>query len=76
MTCHEEVLEAAKSVVKSKGVNEFTTNEVLKQMMNSKYEESSIRTHIVSACCINAPANHAIRYKYFERIGHGLYKVR
>ncbi|MCZ7385228.1 MAG: hypothetical protein O8C63_10845 [Candidatus Methanoperedens sp.] len=76
MKCHEEVLKATKKIVKSKGVNEFTPEEVINYMTDSEYEKSTIRAEIVSRCCINAPANHLVRYKYFERIGHGLYKIR
>ena len=77
MACHEEVLEAAISIIKTKGVNEFTPSEVIQYLkkQNTTYKESSIRTHIISRCCINAPLNHAKGYKYFKRIGHGLYKV-
>ena len=77
MACHEEVLEAAISIIKTKGVNEFTPSEVIQYLkkQNTTYKESSIRTHIISRCCINAPPHFAKRYEYFECIGHGLYKV-
>jgi hypothetical protein len=77
MACHEEVLQAAIFIVKSKGINEFTPKEVLRHLknQNTPYAQSTINTHIVSRCCVNAPEHHAVRYKYFERIGHGLYRV-
>lgn len=77
MVCHEEVLQAAKFIVKSKGINEFTPKEVWKYLKsrNTIYAQSGINTHIVSRCCINAPEHHAVRYEYFERIRHGLYRV-
>ena len=77
MVCHEEVLEAAKDIIKSKNVNEFTPNEIIKYMSNknSDCEESTIRTHVISRCCKNVPEHHAVRYAYFERIGHGLYRL-
>ncbi len=77
MACHNEVLEAASVVVASKGINEFTPHEIVSYMNNhnTTYAESTIRTHIISRCCINAPAHHAVRYAHFERISHGLYKI-
>jgi hypothetical protein len=77
MACHEEVLQAAKSIIKSKGINEFSPQEVLQYLktQSSNYALSTINTHIVSRCCINAPEHHAVRYAYFERIRYGLYKV-
>jgi hypothetical protein len=77
MACHEEVLQAAKFIVESKGINEFSPGEVLQYLknQNTSYVQSTINTHIVSRCCINAPANHAVRYEYFERIRHGLYRI-
>lgn len=77
MACHEEVLQAARSIAKSKGINEFTPDEVLQHLknQNTTYAQSTIKTHIVSRCCVNAPEHHAVRYEYFERIRYGLYKV-
>jgi len=77
MACHEEVLHAAKFIVRSKGINEFTPEEVRQHLknQNTTYAQSTINTHIVSRCCVNAPKHHAVRYEYFERIGHGLYRL-
>ena len=77
MACHEEALQAAKAIIKAKGTNEFTPEEVLQHLKNENtiYAQSTINTHIVSRCCINAPEHHTVRYTYFERIGHGLYKL-
>ena len=61
MTCRDEVLESAKSIVQNKGVNEFTIQEIL-DYMNLKgtiYKESTIRTHITSRMCKDAPKHHA-----------------
>lgn len=76
--CHEQVLAAAKDISARKGVNEFTPDEVVQELHRacSKCSDSTIRTHVVSRCCANAPDHHAVRYDYFERIGPGLYKIR
>jgi arginine repressor len=77
MPCHKEVLNAAKFIVRSKGINQFTPKEVVQHLKNrgTTYTQSTINTHIVSRCCVNAPEHHAVRYEYFERIGRGLYMV-
>lgn len=38
--------------------------------------ENSVRTHVMSRCCENAPENHAHRWPYFRRLGRGLYEIR
>jgi len=78
MACHEKVLEAAREITARKGINEFAPEEVITYLKSrgTKYKESTIRTHVVSRCTINAPAHHKKRYPYFERISYSLYKVR
>ena len=77
MACHNEVLEAAKIIVDFKGINEFTPFEVIEYLVEQKtsYSKNTIRTHICSRCCKNAPKHHAVKWYYFKRIEHGLYKV-
>ncbi len=77
MTAHKEVLAAAKSIVKKTGKNEFSIEDVIIEMKNSKttYLESTIRTHIASKLCVNSPPHHNTRYAYFERIEHGKYRI-
>ncbi|TKJ86064.1 hypothetical protein PaeCFBP13512_19720 [Paenibacillus sp. CFBP13512] len=41
----------------------------------ASYNESTIRTHIGSRCCVNANANHAVTYNDYERIRHGTYQL-
>lgn len=75
--CQDHVLNAAKTVVLRKGVNEFTIEEIIEELRNSgsTYKESTIRTHVSSRCCVNAPEHHAVRYAFFERTGRGLYRI-
>lgn len=77
MTCRDEVVFAVQSIVKGRGVNRFTVSEVVEYMMARKtpYQESTIRTHIVSKCCINSPRHHAVVFNDFERVEHGVYKL-
>lgn len=70
MPCHDETLAAARVVLVRTGRRSFRVPEILSEMAQSGYAESTIRTHITSRCCINAPKNHAVRYPYFRRVGH------
>jgi hypothetical protein len=76
-SCRDEVLSAANQIVATKGVNEFTVQEVINylKIRGCIYQDSTIRTHIVSRCCSNAPDHHAVVYRDFDRIGRGTYCV-
>lgn len=37
--------------------------------------ERSVRTHVASRCCVNAPANHPHRWPYFRRLRRGIYRI-
>ncbi|MGR6898321.1 DUF7669 domain-containing protein [Rummeliibacillus sp. BSL5] len=75
--CRDELISAVISLVKDKGKNEFTINEVIEYMnkLNTKYKESTIRTHIASRCCVNAPRHHVTVHNDFRRIGKGVYEL-
>lgn len=77
ITCREEILRCARKIVEVKGHNEFQIADILQCMKSSgtSYEESTIRTHITSKMCINAPDHHAKVYDDLERVGHGIYKL-
>lgn len=76
-TCRIEVREAAIAVITEKGENRFTAIEIVDYLRNkgTTYSENTIRTHITSRCCKNAPEHHDSRYEDFERIDKGYYKV-
>lgn len=73
----DEILAAVNEIVKRKERNEFEVIEVVDHMLskNPNYNESTIRTHITSRCCVNANANHATTYNDYERIERGLYRL-
>lgn len=73
----DEILAAVHDIVKRKGRNEFEVKEVVDYMLskNSKLNESTIRTHIGTRCCVNANANHAVTYNDYERVGYGMYRL-
>jgi hypothetical protein len=39
------------------------------------YRANTVRTEITSRLCANAPANHAVRYADFLRLGGGRYFI-
>ncbi|MER1987486.1 MAG: hypothetical protein ABS948_16530 [Solibacillus sp.] len=76
-TCREQILFAASQITHSKNSNEFTILEILNYLtqQNSPYKESTIRTHITSKMCSNAPNHHAVTYNDLTRIKPGVYSL-
>jgi hypothetical protein len=76
-TCREQILEAARGIVRERGRNEFTILEIVNRLKDTGagFSGSTIRTHITSRCCRNAPKNHAVTYEDFERIARGCYRM-
>ena len=77
MSCRDEILRCAKIATKNSGLDYFTIPEIIDCMEKhgSKYSESTIRTHITSRMCTNAPDHHAVIYQDLERIGRGTYRL-
>lgn len=76
-TCRDEIISAVRTITQQKGDNCFTIGEILDflKQRNSIYSESTIRTHITSKLCANAPDHHSVVYDDLERIGRGKYKL-
>ncbi len=76
MTCRDEILDAVVALERRHGRDTFSPAEVVAEVLarGSQHPESTIRTHIVSAMCVNAPPNHAVRYPDLERVGRGQYR--
>lgn len=77
LSCRDEILVCARTIINRKAVNEFTVKEIVEEMVknNTSYKDSTIRTHITSRCCINAPSHHGTVYNDFDRIRIGVYKI-
>ena len=73
MPVHLEVLEAVRRICGERGAWTFTPQEIVTALPHLK--ASSVRTHIVSRCCVNAPNNHLHRWPYFRRVSRGTYEV-
>ena len=69
---HKAVLDAANRIA-AQGNGTFTPDEVVRALPH--LNENTIRTHIVSRCCIGAPKHHATVWPYFRRVGRGRYKI-
>jgi len=74
MAIQEEVLRAARRLCRERGGWTFTPQEVVRALPH--LNESSVRTHIVSRCCVNAPKNHPHKWDYFNRVRRGVYEIR
>jgi len=68
---HEEVLKTANRVAGRDGV--FELRQVVSELKHLK--ETTVRTHIVSRCCVNAPKHHPHKWEYFRRLDRGKYQV-
>lgn len=76
--CREEILEAVEAIMAGKDRKVFTVREVVDYMKakGTVYAESTIRTHITSRLCGNAPDNHPVTYDDLVRVGHGEYALK
>lgn len=74
MPIHEEVLKTAVRLCRERGGWTFRADEIVRALPH--LNERSVRTHIVSRCCTNAPKNHPHKWDYFRRIGRGIYEIR
>jgi predicted RNase H-like HicB family nuclease len=73
MAIHKEVLHAARRLCRERGEWIFAAADVVRALPH--LNERSVRTHVVSRCCVNAPKNHLHRWPYFRRVGRGRYTI-
>lgn len=76
MTCRDEILECIAAIERSTGRKDFTPQEIVDRMRQSgtTFEDSTIRTHITSRLCSDAPAHHGTRYADLIRVADGVYR--
>jgi predicted RNase H-like HicB family nuclease len=74
MAVHDEVLRAAIRICRRRSGWLFRPSEIVIALPH--LNAGTVRTHIVSRCCVNAPANHPHRLDYFTRVSRGLYEIR
>jgi hypothetical protein len=78
MTARHEILAALSRVQARTGRETFTPQEVIDELLRrgTSYKPSTIRTHIVSRMCADAPDHHARTYDDLERVAAGQYRRR
>jgi predicted RNase H-like HicB family nuclease len=69
---HEDVLNAARRMASGSDWT-FAVEAIVRALPHRN--PSTVRTHVVSRCCVNAPKNHLHKWPYFRRVGRGLYKI-
>ena len=75
-TCREAVLEAFVRLEGQSSRKDFQLSEIVKEVlaMTGNFAESTIRTHVTSKMCAQAPTHHAMKYADLDRIGAGRYR--
>lgn len=75
-TCRSQILGAFDALQHRLGRDVFSPAEVIAEVQrrDGQHADSTIRTHIVSVMCINAPRNHGVRYDDLERVSRGQYR--
>jgi hypothetical protein len=68
---HAQVLDAARRVADAS--HAFRLADVVRALPH--LNPATVRTHVASRCCVNAPSNHASRYRYFRAAGGGRYRI-
>jgi hypothetical protein len=76
MSARQEILDAA-NALRARGLEPFSPANLIAELRRrgSAYLESTLRTHIVSVMCVNAPSNRAVWHPDLERVGHGEYRL-
>jgi hypothetical protein len=77
-TARAEILATARSLAGQSADGSFTLAQILASMKRSGtlYAESTIRTHVTSRMCADAPDHHATPYDDFQRLSGGRYRLR
>jgi predicted RNase H-like HicB family nuclease len=70
---HEQVLLAARRLATESKDWSFIVRDIVAAL--PALNPSTVRTHVVSRCCVNAPKNHLHKWDYFRRIGRGRYQI-
>lgn len=77
VTARDEILEAARTLANRSADKTFSVHEIVDQLrrQGSRYAENTVRTHVVSRMCVNAPDHHATVFADLERVGAGRYRL-
>jgi len=77
-TCRDAVLDAIVRLERRRGGNTFALSDIVTETMalDPPFAESTVRTHVTSRMCANAPDHHGTVYADLERVGRGRYRRR
>lgn len=75
-TCREEICKATPYILSRSGDGTFSPAEMIQELESrgTAFRPATIRTHIVSRMCVNAPDHHAVVYRDLERVARGRYR--
>lgn len=73
MAAHEEILAAVRRIAGARRDWTFTPDEIVRALPH--LNPGTVRTHVTSRCCSNAPKNHPHKWDYFIRIERGRYQL-
>ena len=73
MASHDEILSAALRLCRERADWTFTADEIVRALPH--LNAGTIRTHVTSRCCVNAPRNHPHKWDYFRRVRRGTYEL-
>lgn len=78
VTCRDEILAVLPALTQRTPDGTFTADEVVAALTSTgaRCSESTIRTHITSRMCSNAPDHHARTFDDLERVEPGRYRLR
>jgi len=76
VTCRDEILAAFDRLERRHDRKVFDLDELVQEVEapGSRYSASTIRTHITSRMCADAPDNHGTTYADLERVDRGRYR--
>ncbi len=76
-TRRDSVLAAMHRLAARSSRDHFGLREIVAEVQRhtEQFAESTIRTHITSRMCTNAPDNHAVKYHDLERTERGVYRL-
>lgn len=77
-SARQEILAAARKLSDRSPDRSFSLMDIITELRRSgsRYAESTIRTHVTSRMCANAPDHYGTTYDDFERLGGGRYRLR
>jgi len=76
-TARDEILQACSELKRRLAREVFSVREILDalQAKGTDFSESTLRTHITSRMCGEAPKNHGTVYNDLQRASRGMYRL-